>query len=193
MLKRLHLDCCVVSEPSDFLDCTHLILPGVGSFDAGMRGIASRNLMTSLNESVLITKLPVLGICLGAQLMTQRSEEGELDGLGWFKSKTVKFSLNHVDEKLPFPNIGWRTVSLTNSSSPINLSVDNESRFYFVHGFHFLAEPSESWLSSNYGYDFCCGLMRDNIFSVQFHPEKSLRFGFRLLQAFSAIKSPRSK
>lgn len=188
MLKKLRIDCCIGSSSSEINNADRIILPGVGAFDSGMRGIDERGLRRALDKKALEEKVPILGICLGAQLMTCGSDEGACEGLGWLEANTVKFALDGEVPKLPLPNIGWRDVVVNESVAPFNLIVGEEpSRFYFVHQYHFYASADITWMRSHYGYDFACALRSGNLMSVQFHPEKSHRFGMELLSRFAEM------
>lgn len=184
MIGRIGHKARIVSTAEE-IDCAeYLILPGVGAFDTGIRQIIDRGLLFALNRRVINDKVPTLGICLGAQIMTRRSDEGSLDGLGWFDAETVKFDFKASGKMLPLPNMGWRGV-IKVCENQITSHVQKYDRFYFVHNFHFSAvDKSQVMLVSEYGYTFAAGLYRDNIFAVQFHPEKSHKYGMRLLEAF---------
>lgn len=184
MLSKIGYQSIITSEYKEIEKADKLILPGVGSFDTGMKNLRQHDLEDLLNNKVLIQKVPILGICLGVQLMTNKSEEGEQSGLGWFNAETMRFNVESVEEKLLLPNIGWRYVE-NRKESKICEGLIKDSRFYFVHSYHLKANNSEDILmSSNYGYDFTAALEKDNILGVQFHPEKSHSYGMRLLENF---------
>lgn len=190
MLKKLHIDCCVSSSVSDIESAQRIILPGVGTFDSGIRGIEERGLREVLDHKACIEKVPTLGICLGAQLMTRSSDEGSCAGLGWLPAKTVKFSFQDENAALPLPNIGWRDVEVNLTVAPFELeSSDELARFYFVHKYHFVADSDIVWMNTSYGYRYPCALRKENLMSVQFHPEKSHRFGMNLLAQFAKFES----
>jgi glutamine amidotransferase len=184
MLHKIGTQSIITSNPEEILKAEKLILPGVGSFDSGIKNLAELGLIEILNQRVLKDKIPILGVCLGVQLMTIGSDEGEMDGLGWFDAKTIKFNTEIVKEKLLLPNIGWRDV-LLNKPSKLYKDMYEDPRFYFVHTYHLVSnEPSDVSMSANYGYDYVVGLENDNIIGVQFHPEKSHKFGMKLYENF---------
>jgi glutamine amidotransferase len=159
-----------------------LILPGVGAFDAGMQSIEERGLRQVLDEKALVEKVPVLGICLGAQLMTSSSEEGNRAGLGWIPGRTVRFS---GDAGLKVPHMGWNRVAAWRDS-PLTEALPAELCYYFVHSYYIRAEHEQDViLKTTYGVEFASGIRRDNIYGVQFHPEKSHRFGLTMLKNFA--------
>jgi imidazole glycerol-phosphate synthase subunit HisH len=183
MLKKIGVDALVSANLKDIESATKLILPGVGSFDYGMQQLAKRDFISTLNQKVLINKTPILGVCLGAQLFTKSSEEGSLEGLGWFDAEAVKFKFD-TSHKLKIPNMGWQDVSIKNNSK-LTLNLPKDARYYFVHSYHLECKyHADVILTSNHGYDFPCGIERDNIVGVQFHPEKSHKFGMALLKNF---------
>lgn len=187
MLRKIGEDSIITSDPAQILESTKLILPGVGSFDAGITKIRKLGIEEILNEMAMIKKIPILGICLGAQLMTKSSDEGSEPGLGWFDAHTKKFNHKDIEGKWPLPNIGWRNVQAINEYSLLNQF--DCSRFYFVHSY--VLTPHDSSLvslTSKYGYEFACGLHKDNLHCVQFHPEKSHSFGKKFLQNFVKCK-----
>lgn len=184
MVRRLGQSAIVSSNPTDVLRATHLILPGVGSFDHGARNLEAHGLVPLLHERVLRDKVPVLGICLGMQLMTQRSEEGVLPGLGWIPGATLRFDFGANPRRLTVPNMGWQPVQ-ARCQDGIFRGYDSVPRFYFVHSYHCVPDHESHVLATSfYGYEYCCAVRRDNIWGVQFHPEKSHRFGMRLLNNF---------
>jgi glutamine amidotransferase len=194
MLKKLRVPCTIASDPADLRDAERIILPGVGTFDSGMQGIRERGLREVLDSKALDENVPVLGICLGAQLMTRGSEEGVEPGLGWFQADTVLFDFARRQvAPLPLPNIGWRQVELVETGSDSSPMTNSEpARFYFVHKYHFEAEPEIVWMTSRYGFDFPCALKSGNLMCVQFHPEKSHRFGKRMLEWFAGTDEVRA-
>ena len=161
-----------------------LILPGVGDFDKAIQQINSNGLREILDRKALYDNTPVLGICLGMQLLTQSSEEGTLPGLGWIKAVTIRFP-KMADLKVP--HMGWNTVSQVRES-PISQNLPDESRFYFVHSYCVHVKNHEnSVLKTNYGISFDSAIQRKNIFGAQFHPEKSHKFGLQFLTNFASL------
>ena len=185
MLKKISEESVVSSSPEDIKNASKLILPGVGSFDYGMNQLHSRGLVDTLNQKVLEEKTPILGICLGVQLFTKKSEEGNTAGLGWFEAETVKFNFP-AESNLKIPNMGWQNTIIKKQSKLIH-NLTSDARFYFVHSFHLKANENDTILTANYGYDFACGLEKNNIVGVQFHPEKSHKFGMQLLKNFATF------
>jgi imidazole glycerol-phosphate synthase subunit HisH len=173
----------VTSDRAELEAADKLILPGVGAFAYAMEELHKRDLFQFLNHEVLVKKKMILGLCLGAQLMTQHSEEGDKAGFAWIKARTVKFDA----EKVPvIPHMNWADVHFTR---PVFLSkgFDTQPRFYFVHSYHFdFSDPSQVAGTAHHGYEFACAFQFENISGVQFHPEKSHRFGIRLFQNFIA-------
>jgi glutamine amidotransferase len=187
MLRKIGADAVISSAAADIQKADKLILPGVGAFDNGMRNLHDRGLLPVLHERVHEAQVPVLGICLGMQLMTKNSEEGTLPGLGWIDAKTVRFKFA-PQMKLKVPHMGWNTITQKKESSLFS-EMHPEPRFYFVHSYHAACERSEDVLAvTPYGYDFVSAFQRGNIAGVQFHPEKSHRFGMRLLKNFAEAR-----
>lgn len=180
MLMKLGHKSSIASNEEELTNANKIILPGVGSFDRGMKNLKSKNLIDVLNKKVNEDKIPILGICLGMQLMTQSSEEGFEDGLGWIEAKTLKFK----SDKIKVPHMGWNSV-LKEKESKILSSREEERRFYFVHSYHVKCMQSSDILATTF-YDnhFVSMFEKDNIIGVQFHPEKSHRFGMDLLNQF---------
>ena len=184
MLKKIGVSSVISSDYQVIEQATKLILPGVGAFDSGMNKLNEFGLVDLLNKKVLEENTPVLGVCLGVQLMTRSSEEGKLPGLGWFDAKTVKFNFSDIPGKYPLPNMGWLEVK-QQKDSPLFEDLTVNSRFYFVHSYHLLAENNiDVNLTASYGYEYAVGLEKNKILGVQFHPEKSHRFGMKLYQNF---------
>lgn len=184
MLKRLGHESLVSNRVEDINAAKKLILPGVGHFDHGMRHIHELGLINILRERVLEQKTPILGICLGAQLMTQRSDEGEMAGLGWFDAETIAFDKSQMGNRLRIPHMGWAEVEFSKKSS-LFAEMKQDARFYFVHKYHMVSRSDDDILvTARHGYKFVAGIQRDNIAGVQFHPEKSHKFGLCLLDNF---------
>jgi len=176
----------LTGDPDRIAKADRLILPGVGKFDWGMGRLHEKGLAAPLDEAVTQRKIPMLGICLGAQLLTRGSEEGELPGFGWVPARTVAFDRSRLDPRLKVPHIGWAD---TEWMPGRRLSVTTlDPRYYYVHSFHMLCDdPATELCRTIHGYSFTAGVERDNVFGVQFHPEKSLSFGMAVLQQFAGL------
>ena len=187
MFKRIGEKNVVISSDKSIIQkATKVILPGVGAFDNGMKHLKEYDLIEVLNQKALVEKVPFLGICLGMQLMTMKSEEGELEGLGWFDAETKKFKFK-ADSNLKVPHMGWNFVNENNHSVNF-LKEDKKYRFYFVHSYYVKSNnPKNVLFTTNYGGDFHSGLIKDNIIGMQFHPEKSLHFGMDIFEKFSKL------
>lgn len=185
-MDRLKVDSVISSNSADIFDSDKIILPGVGHFAEAMSNLEKLNLIEALNEAVLIKKKPILGICLGMQLFGEFSEEGNSKGLNWIDGEIVKFS---VSDRLKFkvPHIGWNRVSIKKQSRLMR-DISELSEFYFVHSYHFkLKKESDLLNETNFDYDFASAVERENIFGVQYHPEKSHDAGMRLLKNFTEL------
>ena len=184
--ERIKIDSAVSGEPKKILNASKLVLPGVGHFAAGMKNLKEKGIKEALNEAVLGKKIPILGICLGMQLMTLYSEEGDCAGLGWIKGKTslIKINNNKCRTPLKVPHIGWNGINIERENSLINGQISKE-RFYFVHSFAVMCEDKEDEIASTeYGISFSSAFSKGNIAGVQFHPEKSYGQGIQLLRNF---------
>lgn len=185
MFKYLKVDAEITGDLEKISKAEKLLLPGVGAFDAAMSRINDSGIRQVLDKKVLEEKTPVLGICLGMQLLTNSSEEGKIPGLGWIDAKTLKFSFD--DNQLKVPHIGWNKVIRTQPNK-LTESFDDEYRFYFVHSYYVLCNKEENViLATQYGLRFHSAIHRDNIYGTQFHPEKSHKYGMQLLRNFAAI------
>lgn len=189
MLARIGATSEISGDKSIIEKADKLILPGVGTFDQGMRSLMERDLVGLLQEKVMQDKTPLLGICLGMQLLGLSSEEGELPGLGWvnFRAKRFNFSGLENEKQYKTPHIGWSEAYSVDTQHTLMKDVPAPHRFYFVHSYHFSASPenkSEVLLKSTYGYEFVSGVCKGNVLGVQFHPEKSHKFGMQLLKNF---------
>lgn len=184
MLKKIGFDAEISSDLSVIAAADKLILPGVGAFDQGMKNLEERGLISLLNQKVLIDKTPILGICLGMQLFTKNSEEGVLPGLGWIDARTIKFDASNSTKKMSIPHMGWEYVH-SNRSNPLMHEMYEEPKFYFVHSYYVQCNvPEDSILKTDYILPFDSGFQKDNIVGVQFHPEKSHKYGMKLLSNF---------
>jgi glutamine amidotransferase len=193
MFKHLGIGCKISGAIHEIEAASKLVLAGVGSFDDGMERIRECGLDTVLTRKVLELHAPVLGICLGMQLFTQESEEGWLPGLGWVQGRTVRFDPSRIGDGVKIPHMGWNTVEIQKPSSLLQ-EMDDPSRFYFVHSYHVVCERPEDILgTTTHGYEFVSAIERGNVCGVQFHPEKSHRFGMRLLQRFAEQGVPCSE
>ncbi|MBS0366250.1 MAG: imidazole glycerol phosphate synthase subunit HisH [Proteobacteria bacterium] len=183
MLKKLGFDSQITSDPRRVAAAGKLILPGVGAFDAGMENLERGGLIPVLNERVLAARIPVLGICLGMHLMSRSSAEGERQGLGWIDAEAVRF--HPGGNALKVPHMGWNGVTAMRSETLVqDLPVD--SRFYFVHSYFIRCRrEADVLLTTSYGGVFHSAFQCDNVWGVQFHPEKSHKFGMRLLKNFA--------
>lgn len=171
----------ISKDPETIKKADKLILPGVGHFDQAMHRIKELNLKKPLDIAVLERKIPILCICLGAQLVTERSDEGSEAGFGWIKGETVKF---HLPDGFRLPHMGWNKVFLKKPSRLFE-GISDDPWFYFVHSFHLIVEDSTDILTtSNYCYDFPSALENGNIYALQFHPEKSHSYGLCIIKNF---------
>jgi len=181
MLKHVGYDSEISCEPQKICKADKLILPGVGRFGAGMQGIYARNLLDVLNKMALEEHIPVLGICLGMQLLTRGSEEDNVAGLGWIDGFTYRLSGN-LGYKVP--HMGWNTVNVINDN-PLIKNREEYNKFYFVHSYYVkTVNLEDTILETEYGIHFASGIKRENIMGVQFHPEKSHKYGMNLLRNF---------
>lgn len=182
MLQRIGLKSKVTSCVDDVLEATHVILPGNGSYDACISNLRSSGLVPALEHQALVAKIPFLGICVGAQLLGHSSAEGVEAGLGWIDMIVKRFPSY---DGFRVPHMGWNTVNCVKSSSRFAQALENDARFYFVHSYYM--EPSNKadiLMETNYSVKFASAVAHDNIVGVQFHPEKSHRFGKMLFQSF---------
>ena len=186
MLKKIRQESIVTSDPSEIGSATKIILPGVGSFDQGMENLINLNIKEILNKKVIVDKIPVLGICLGMQLMTLRSEEGKLQGLGWIDAETARFKFDDPS-RFKSPHMGWNNIRQHRESRLLK-DMSPESRFYFVHTYYIRSNNKADILTSTeYEKEFTSSFEKENILGVQFHPEKSHKFGMALLKNFAEL------
>ena len=186
MLARIGVNDVVISaDPADCRTASKIILPGVGAFDAAMSNLDQRGLRQPLLDAALGRRVPMLGICLGMQLLAEGSEEGELPGLALIPGAVKRFDTQGMATRLRIPHMGWNDVRAGREHALLAGFAD-ERRFYFVHSYHFVCRsPDHAVGMTDYGYPFASVVARDNVAGVQFHPEKSHRFGMRLLSNFA--------
>jgi glutamine amidotransferase len=173
----------ILNKSDEMEGISKLILPGVGAFDHGMQGLNNGNWIAVLNKLVLEEKVPILGICLGMQLMCSSSDEGVLPGLGWINAEVRKITFPEESE-LKIPHMGWNILDVK-KDSPLFDNDGSEQRFYFVHSFHVVCHQFKDVLATtHHGFDITSSFQHDNIYGVQFHPEKSHKFGKYFFKKF---------
>jgi glutamine amidotransferase len=187
MYKRLGISAGRAKTTAELTDATHLILPGVGAFDHAMRLLNESGLRPALEDLVLSRKTPVLGVCVGMQMLAAGSDEGELPGLNWIPGRVHAFANTPVAASLPMPHMGWNDLSVSADAKLFNGS-EPVPKFYFLHSFYFACDnPEHVAARAHYGLDFDCVVSKDHIHGVQCHPEKSHRYGAQLLKNFSEL------
>ena len=183
---RIGVNAEITSNPSDIIKAEKIVLPGVGHFQKAVENLKHLQLWDALNTAVLIKKTPILGICLGMQLMAKTSEEGEVAGLGWFDAEVIRFRIKDT-LKYKVPHTGWNHVEVK-KDSPIFDNVNLDTGFYFVHAYHLKCNESTDILNETvYEYPFVSAIQKDNIIGLQYHPEKSHDAGEQLLRNFVKI------
>jgi imidazole glycerol-phosphate synthase subunit HisH len=184
MFKRIGVAVQVSADLGAIADAEKLILPGVGAFDNAMGRLSTGRLREILDDKAMVEKTPILGVCLGMQLLTRRSDEGSLPGLGWIAADTRRIL---PTPSVKVPHMGWNAVRQV-CSSPLTQGLSQEARFYFVHSYCVHVDnPVNSVLRARHGVDFDAAVQSGNVFGVQFHPEKSHRFGMQLLANFARL------
>ena len=182
-LSSLGINPIISNSAEDISNADKIIFPGVGHFSKAMENLKKLDIIEALNEKVLEKKTPVLGICLGMQLMAKESEEGNLKGLGWFDASVKKF---RVQDKLNFkvPQMGWNTITI-NKKSDLMLNIPDQSEFYFIHSFYIKCNVEKDILNKTiYEKEFVSAIQKGNIFGVQYHPEKSHEIGNEIFKNF---------
>ncbi len=185
--KRLGFDSVRARTVEDLDGAMKIILPGVGAFDHVMELLTASGMRQRLDELVLGKRVPILGICVGMQILANASEEGVCVGLGWIPGCVKSFAGNPASADLPMPHMGWNDV-VPELSCPLFKGMENNARFYFLHSYYFEAgHVSQVAAQTDYGFAFHCAVQSGNVFGVQFHPEKSHHWGAALLKNFAEL------
>lgn len=185
--KGLFLEAEIVAQPSGLREADKLILPGVGAFDQAMQLLDQSGLRQTVDELVMEDRVPVLGICVGMQMLANSSAEGKLPGLGWIDAAVKRFDFSASQNPEFIPHMGWNNIQPVRES-PLLRELNVESRFYFLHSYYMNCRNREDVIAfTPYGIDFACAVNRDNVYGVQFHPEKSHGFGIQLLKNFGKL------
>ena len=186
--KSLNIPFKIVNDIEELENVKKLILPGVGAFDDAMNKFNDSGLRTPIEKMVLKNKIPILGVCVGMQMLGNASDEGTKEGLGWVDGEVKLFDTSNIPYQTKLPHMGWNSISLVNENEPIFNQIKTRDRFYFLHSYYFKCNDDRQAIAqSNYGFNFSCALRKDNIYGVQFHPEKSLKNGIKLLHNFANL------
>ena len=185
--ERLNIKTKIAQSAVDLHGAAKIILPGVGSFDYAMTLLNNSGMRDELDIQVLVKKTPVLGVCLGMQIMSKSSGEGKLHGLGWIDGEVKLFDVNKIKSKTRYPHMGWNTIQPIKSNSLLS-GFNGDSRFYFLHSYYFECNNTNDVISTTeYGITYTSALNKNNIFGIQFHPEKSHSNGIKLLKNFALL------
>lgn len=188
MYYRLGIEARLASTAEELTKAQRIILPGVGAFDRAIKLLNESGMRSVLERKVMQEKVPLIGICVGMQILSDGSDEGELPGLGWVPGRVRSFASNTRSTQLPLPHMGWNDVRPTRAA-PIMQALEDGSRFYFLHSYYFeCSDPSHCAATASYGDEFACVVASDNVIGVQFHPEKSHHWGMQLLKNFAEIE-----
>lgn len=185
--ERLNIKTKVAHNARDIAGATKIILPGVGAFDYAMAQLNASGMRDELENQVLGNKIPVVGICVGMQMLAKSSDEGNLPGLGWIDGEVKLFDSNLIPYKTRLPHMGWNNINPVNGHDLLN-GLDAQSRFYFLHSYYFVCHNEKEIISTTeYGISYASAVNRKNIFGIQFHPEKSHSNGIQLLKNFALL------
>jgi imidazole glycerol-phosphate synthase subunit HisH len=185
--KLLNIEALAARTATELKQATHVILPGVGAFDQAMERFDASGLRAPVSELALEKRRPLLGVCVGMQMLAHSSEEGQRPGLGWIDGRVRRLTALDRTGDLRLPHMGWNDVR-PNPANPLFVELDHDARFYFLHSYYFeCAQPADTAAKAEYGKEFTCAVNSANVFGVQFHPEKSHHFGLRLLKNFAAL------
>jgi glutamine amidotransferase len=185
--KNLGVEVAIAKKCNDILDASKLILPGVGHFDYAMNKFNESGMVETVTDLVMNKCIPVLGICVGMQMLATKSEEGKLPGLNWINAEVKKIDTSLLKQSTRLPHMGWNNI-IIKKNNPIFHEIVDSPRYYFLHSFYFDCNNNDDTIAtSTYGNSFTCAVNHNNIFGVQFHPEKSHHFGIQLLKNFSNL------
>lgn len=185
--EQLNIQTTVARKASDLKKASKIILPGVGAFDFAMSQLNKSGMKEAIEEKVFKDEVPILGICVGMQMLAKSSDEGELGGLGWINGTVKKFDASKLIFKAKLPHMGWNTIE-SFRENPLLKGFNGDSRFYFLHSFFFECENDEYKIATtDYGVTFASAINKDHIYGIQFHPEKSHSNGMQLLNNFAQI------
>lgn len=187
MYKRMNIDFAIAKTANDLEGAKRLILPGVGSFDHAMDRLNNSGMREVLDKLVLVDNVPVIGICVGMQILAKSSDEGESSGLGWINGVVKKFDISKFSQKTHLPHMGWNNIYPVRQHGLLK-GLESDSLFYFLHSYYFECENKKNVLATAvYGEDFGCIVNSGNIYGIQCHPEKSHNYGAQLLKNFSEL------
>jgi len=182
-IKQLKADPFIAITPSEIISADKIVIPGVGHFGKVMTNLKLSGVYDALNEVAFIKNIPILGICLGMQLMAEKSEEGNATGFGWIKGNVVKFRIDHSD-RFKIPQTGWNTINIKKESRLLK-GLKKHEEFYFLHSYHIeVADSSDILATTDFSYEYVSAVERENFFGAQFHPEKSHGAGAQILKNF---------
>ncbi len=185
--KRLEIPCLLAKRATDLVGGSHVILPGVGAFDWAMQRLQASGMRETLDELVQVQKKPVLGICVGMQMMAKGSDEGTLPGLGWIDAFVRRFDETKIQSHTHLPHMGWNDIEPVRTDGLLR-DLGQDARFYFLHSYFFAPNnPADVLATTVYGERFACAVQRGNVFGAQFHPEKSHGWGIQLLKNFAVL------
>jgi|TARA_B110000438_G_scaffold64797_1_gene65353 glutamine amidotransferase len=186
--KSLDVDYRIIQKSEELKDVSKIILPGVGAFDDAMNKFNKSGLRDDVEKMVLNQKIPLLGVCVGMQILANSSDEGLEKGLGWINSSVKIFDTTNINHDTKLPHMGWNTIDILSKDEPLFQDLEEEPSFYFLHSYYFDCLDKKNIISkTEYGNRYTCAVRSDNIYGVQFHPEKSHKNGVKLLQNFSNL------
>jgi imidazole glycerol-phosphate synthase subunit HisH len=187
--KKLNIPVAIATKASHVEEATKLILPGVGAFDQAMQRLDASGMRPVLDQMVLHHKIPILGVCVGMQILGHSSEEGKLPGLGWIDAESKRFDFSASEHAVEVPHMGWNDVKAIKDNDLLR-ELHNDSRFYFLHSYYVRCKSDDCVIGlTDYGGEFACAVNHRNIYGVQFHPEKSHSWGMQLLKNFAELAS----
>jgi glutamine amidotransferase len=185
--RRLNIAASLVTTPTELRKADRVILPGVGAFDWALTRLNESGMRNALDECAANADKPILGVCVGMQMMARRSDEGQMEGLGWIGGEVKKFDVSGWPQQTKLPHMGWNDVRLR-ADSALFADMTVDTRFYFLHSYYFAAESEDAVLAvTDYNGPFASSVRSNNVYGVQFHPEKSHSWGIRLLQNFANL------